>query len=78
MRTLLKLIILILFLATLAFYLLPLVNVIKNAIESFEMSIEWVDALFSSMRVVMVLRTDLLLIMILQILCIIALKGKKM
>ncbi len=80
MRALLKLVLLSLLGLTAIFYFLPL---IENAgslvavVQNFELSMAWVESLYLEVALVLTFGRDLILLMIFEVICIIALKKDK-
>lgn len=80
MRALLKLVLLSLLALTAIFYFLPL---IENAgslvavVQNFELNMAWVESLYLEVALVLTFGRDLILLMIFEVICIIALKKDK-
>lgn len=80
MRALLKLVLLALLALTGIFYFLPLIENADSLIavvQTFEFSMGWVESLYLEVAEVLTYGRDLMLLMIFEVMCIIALKKDK-
>ncbi len=80
MRALLKLVLLALLGLTGIFYFLPLIENADSLIavvQAFELNMAWVESLYLEVAAVLTFGRDLMLLMIFEVMCIIALKKDK-
>lgn len=80
MRALLKLVLLGLLALTSIFYFLPLIDNADSLIavvSNFEFSMDWVESLYLEVALVLTFGRDLMLLMMFEVMCIIALKKDK-
>lgn len=80
MRALLKLVLLVLLGLTSIFYFLPLIDNADSLIavvSNFEFSMAWVESLYLEVALVLTFGRDLMLLMMFEVMCIIALKKDK-
>ena len=80
MRALLKLVLLGLLALTSIFYFLPLIDNADSLIavlSNFAFSMDWVESLYLEVALVLTFGRDLMLLMMFEVMCIIALKKDK-
>ena len=80
MRALLKLVLLVLLALTTIFYFLPLIenaDSLIDVVSNFEFSMAWVESLYVEVATVLTFGRDLMLLMMFEVMCIIALKKEK-
>ncbi len=80
MRALARLVLLGLLGLTTIFYFLPLIenaDALINVVSNFEFSMDWVESLYVEVALVLTFGRDLMLLMMFEVMCIIALKKEK-